>query len=524
MNSAKDDCKKALDSLNPIDKIPNPIKRSADMTRSYFHHDWSNMHSRKSETKGIQNQDKTGAKANKQKPPPYEKKRTPGIGVRPGAQEEHKRGVCDVLSVGNSVCNIGSSLTAVCNPFTYLKNKLKAASEAMLTALGYVTAFFKFEVKTDFGISGTVNYSKNASTVLNEVKRDILSRISWILNIFSTISNVLGLTLIILFVKSLLYIKKYRTKDRFDNIYITQAFVDFDEDCKKRGEEFVLPLVTKEEAVTYVITTTKRLSPAESRTLNTDIRIVLIHVLISTLTIGFDYVLYYALFLVTKYSNVALTVEGISTIDVNVGGNGIFAVVLRAMVDNLNLNSTFSVDLNFTCCLPNPSYPDISNIPVLLLLYAIAIFFVVMQGYGMRLRRKIASSFYPEQEVCRIHYLHEKIIHQRLTFKTWLKDLVFSRRKENEVRERISLRAVLAYRSPFFAKYIEAILPDKRSCLSCDKVARRGMIFKKCDNKSCNALYCEDCFKFIKGHCLVCDTKKEISSAQKKNERNIRSV
>ncbi|KAK3091078.1 hypothetical protein FSP39_016969 [Pinctada imbricata] len=42
----------------------------------------------KSETEGIQNQDKTGTKANKQKPPPYEKKRTPDMGVRSGAQEE----------------------------------------------------------------------------------------------------------------------------------------------------------------------------------------------------------------------------------------------------------------------------------------------------------------------------------------------------------------------------------------------------------------------------------------------------
>ncbi|KAK3097132.1 hypothetical protein FSP39_006656 [Pinctada imbricata] len=43
---------------------------------------------RKSETEGIQNQDKTGTKANKQKPPPYEKKRTPDMGLKPGAQEE----------------------------------------------------------------------------------------------------------------------------------------------------------------------------------------------------------------------------------------------------------------------------------------------------------------------------------------------------------------------------------------------------------------------------------------------------
>ena len=33
-------------------------------------------------------QDKTGTKAIKQKPPPYEKRRIPGMGARSGAQEE----------------------------------------------------------------------------------------------------------------------------------------------------------------------------------------------------------------------------------------------------------------------------------------------------------------------------------------------------------------------------------------------------------------------------------------------------
>ncbi|KAK3091608.1 hypothetical protein FSP39_021142 [Pinctada imbricata] len=50
-----------------------------------FHHEpeYDNQ-----ETEGIQNQDKTGTKANKQKPPTFEKKRTPDMGVRTGAQEE----------------------------------------------------------------------------------------------------------------------------------------------------------------------------------------------------------------------------------------------------------------------------------------------------------------------------------------------------------------------------------------------------------------------------------------------------
>ncbi|KAK3103869.1 hypothetical protein FSP39_022521 [Pinctada imbricata] len=495
IDSAKTDCEDAIDDIDPTDDAWDAVEGAADWFKN-------NGFLRRKRSMYLDDMQGIGASMYIEDSEPH--------------RSRSKRGVCDSLTVGDSICNIGSSLTTLCDPFSYLENELISASEAMVTALDSVSTFFSFELASDFGLSGTINYTKNASTVLSEIQSDILSRISGVLSFITTISNVLGLTLIILFVKSLIYIKKYRTKDHFNNIFITKGFVRFDDDCKERGEEFVLPLYTLEEASTYVMTTTKLLAPAEMKTLKTDMRLVFYHVLISTFIIGFDYILYYALDLVTQYADVALTVEGISTIDVEIEGDGIFTVILRAMVDNLNLNSTFSVDLNFTCCLPDPSYPDSSNIPVLLLLYVIAALFVTMQGYGMRLRRKIASSFYPEQEVCRIHYLHEKIIHKRLTFKAWLKDHIFSRRKENEVREKISFRAYLAYKSPFFSKYIEIILPSRKSCLSCDKVGRRGMIFKKCDNTSCNALFCEDCFKVTKGYCLVCDTKNEIEKMETK--------
>ncbi|KAK3105830.1 hypothetical protein FSP39_006666, partial [Pinctada imbricata] len=66
------------DKDSPVQKVV--IKRITAQNRQF----------RKSETEGIQNQDKIGTKANKQKPPSHEKKRTPNMGVRPGAQEEQR--------------------------------------------------------------------------------------------------------------------------------------------------------------------------------------------------------------------------------------------------------------------------------------------------------------------------------------------------------------------------------------------------------------------------------------------------
>ncbi|KAK3103145.1 hypothetical protein FSP39_016793 [Pinctada imbricata] len=60
--------------------------------------DYIPIHSIKSIIKKIINRrltkDKTGTKANKQKPPPHEKKRNPDMGVRPDAQEESASFAC----------------------------------------------------------------------------------------------------------------------------------------------------------------------------------------------------------------------------------------------------------------------------------------------------------------------------------------------------------------------------------------------------------------------------------------------
>ena len=134
--------------------------------------------------------------------------------------------------------------------------------------------------------------------------------------------------------------------------------------------------------------------------------------------------LYYALVVVERYGDVALIIDGISTVDVDTQGNGIFAELLRTVVDTLIVNDTFCVDLNFTLCLPNLSKPQTSYNPAIVILYAVAVVFAILNTYALRLRCAIAASFFPEQEETRIHHLHEKLIYGRMTFFHWLRDLV----------------------------------------------------------------------------------------------------
>ena len=421
-----------------------------------------------------------------------------------------KRGVCDALNIG-SACNFGSSsVSTACNPVKYMERKLQKAAKEIRKQLAKVQNFFQFELKQDFGISGDLNVSKNASTVVAEIQADVISRVQWFLNFITSVNNILVLTLLFLFISSLLYINNFRTKDHFDNIYITEEFKKMDETCKKKQQEFVLPL-TPTEAIFHIDVTTRMLSIIELGSVHGEFKAIFYHLLIAILVIAFDYLLYYILVLVERYGDVALTIDGINAVDVNIQGNGIFSELLRTVVDSLSLNDTFSVDLNFTLCLPNPSRPQTSYIPALAILYGVAVMFAILNAYAMRLRRAIAASFYPEQEETRIHYLHEKLIYGRMTFVHWMRDLVLMNFKKGQVRERMSFRAMLVYKFPALAKYCDTCMPAPKSCLSCDRSGRRGMVFQKCTNETCNAIYCEDCFKAMKKYCLVCETRNELN-------------
>ena len=84
----------------------------------------------------------------------------------------------------------------------------------------------------------------------------------------------------------------------------------------------------------------------------------------------------------------ALTVEGLNIVQIDVQGRGFLSGILRFMVNNMNLNSTYNVTFNFTTCLPKPNQPDYSTAVGILFLYVIALLCTLLQGYGKRVRRK----------------------------------------------------------------------------------------------------------------------------------------
>ena len=335
-------------------------------------------------------------------------------------------------------------------------------------------------------------------------------------------SNILAISIVFLFVKSLLYLKQYRTKLGFDNVFITQTFKRFDHDCKTKGQISVLPLLGR-EVRHFIFTNSKAPSVPERSKLTSSFITITFHILISMLIIWFDCIMIYVLELLQKYEDVAFTVEGVETVYVAVAENGTFSDIIHYMVNNLN-STTYNVDFNFTNCRPNPSFSNIAYNYAIISLYAIVLLLTTLQGYGFRLRRRIASSFYPKQEYARVIYMHERLIHRREMFYDWMEDHVLKHRKEYEVRKKVTLLGGLAHRYPGFERCCGCLLPHRRSCNCCGLLKTWGIAFEECSNSECRSVFCEECFGFMKSKCIMCDAAHEVRIRRPKYPDSQKSV
>ena len=165
--------------------------------------------------------------------------------------------------------------------------------------------------------------------------------------------------------------------------------------------------------------------------------------LLSALVIFLNYVLYYVLYLVNRYGHVDVEITGESKINLQVTG-GQMANFINTFLNNINIENTYEANYNTTICLPNPTAPDATDIPVLLGAYVAALILVFLQAYGARFNRKICAFYYQEQEEVRIMFLKKKILYNRKKRRTFMRQHVKSMTQQKLTEEKMSFKQMLA--------------------------------------------------------------------------------
>ncbi|XP_053394074.1 DC-STAMP domain-containing protein 2-like [Mercenaria mercenaria] len=373
--------------------------------------------------------------------------------------------------------------------------------------LGRAESYFNADIKVAADFNSKSNSSKEAKTVTEQLKKDIDSKVISFQTFMKIVKYVLSLSLVLMFLQAFWYFRNYMSKDSYDNMYITKEFNELDKRKQHDGEESLLPL-KKTEQSEYIYTRSFKITKQEFDNCKIGLTQVFLHAIFCIVVVLFDHFLYYILNLIHTFGQFEIDLSEKSRLKVNVNGTGLIASFYRSIFKGIDIDEYFLSEMKLERCIPSPTPPTDEYVLVFLVLYILAICFVILRGYGMRMRRKIAAYYYPEQETARMEYLHKTIRHRRVARQRFLRQEVKSAHKESVLKKKFRLSTWVVSRFPCITRCISP--REQLECSSCEERQGRFSSVKltKCpgmsDGITCTAVYCDECRLILRGNCPLC--------------------
>ncbi|XP_062854820.1 osteoclast stimulatory transmembrane protein [Trichomycterus rosablanca] len=257
-----------------------------------------------------------------------------------------------------------------------------------------------FDHSTDINVHGLRERLKNLSRHVGEdffkakLQLDELKLIS---------RRILAAVLVVyLFVDSSIYLKSYLTSMKFDNIYITGML-------KSTASPKGIHIETK-DLKDGVNSTSFKMTKKELLGCLSPVLLITMYLLMTTMLIILDYIVHYA---VASGGPWLLDIPQ-TVISMNIHFK-VDYLLLDKVTYTVNLNRRYSaiISSDVTQCKTKPSTPSVGVLFSLILLYLLSYFLAFLEVYARRLRRKVAASFFQQQEEKRIKFLFEKILNKK---------------------------------------------------------------------------------------------------------------
>ena len=348
------------------------------------------------------------------------------------------------------------------------------------------------------------NTSRSFQQIQEDVKKELDEKINYLDLAFDIFNKILALSILWLCFQSYQYHLKYRTKDRFDNFYITNQFKKLDAKRREQGKPSLLPL-KKSEKVKLVDLTQFSLSKPEKGLFKSGLFTVIMHSLIAGILVLADNGLFALLSLIRRHGQVKSEVSGKQSTNIDIKGNGAIASFIRQMlIDNFEAASMFNSIIDSDLCLPKPTPPNRFLSITIGALYLLAMLTVLFQAYALRLKRRIAAFYYPERELERLDYLYNHTLHKRQSMANFLQERVKMNQHELDAERRVSFLSYIALRYPRSQKFFRLFGMEKHICLGCVSEDENDT-YKTCATPGCPGRYCFECFQQVAGICSLCE-------------------
>ncbi|XP_074174706.1 E3 ubiquitin-protein ligase DCST1 isoform X1 [Rhinolophus sinicus] len=340
----------------------------------------------------------------------------------------------------------------------------------------------------------------HVSSELRNYVRSQEAQLEWGLGLLHVL---LSCTFLLVLRASFSYVDSYNGDIRFDNIYISTYFCQIDERRKKLGRRTLLPL-RKAEKKTVIFPYEPTIQATEMSNVVRELMETLPILLLFLVLCGLDWALYSIFDTIRHHSFLEYSFRSSHKLEVKVGGDSMLAWLLRKTIGALNTSSETVVESNNMPCLPQPVCLDAMAYLRAALPSALLVGLCLLQAFGYRLRRVIATFYFPKREKKRILFFYNELLRKRAAF-TQLRRAAIVRQARQQRAPRHRLVDILHRCCPLLRPWL------RRRCVVCQ--APETPESYVCLTPDCKAVYCRSCWDDMRQRCPACTPREELSSS-----------
>ncbi|MBN3305272.1 DCST2 protein, partial [Amia calva] len=266
--------------------------------------------------------------------------------------------LCYIVDIFRPLCGLAHILQLFCIIPSYIMDCIKTKASAPT-----INAIDKMKQEFEFNISASAHFNMhfNSSKSTQQVARDIMVAVSAELNRFQEFVGFFGYVgiflLLFMYLQAVLYRNKYLFHDDFDNVYITNQFLEIDMIRARQGIPTLLPL-SKKEASSYIRPCSMYLTIKERRAHTLNIISVLRHMLIGCLVVVLDFIIFWVFDMVRHMAQGEIVARAPVVISVEVNGSGYAADIFKDILASFDILQKGNISVFSNKCIMNPSEPD----------------------------------------------------------------------------------------------------------------------------------------------------------------------
>ncbi|KAL1259587.1 hypothetical protein QQF64_010164 [Cirrhinus molitorella] len=408
--------------------------------------------------------------------------------------DEARENCMELLSVFSFLCHLLDGFQSLCG-----------------LARATIAAFDRIKKEFEFNISPSINFDLllNNSQSIQDAAQKIMEEVSEELGLLQELKLLLAylgfFLLLFMYLQAVLYKNQYLHNDNFENIYITDQFIELDRKRSRQGKAAVLPL-SHRETLTYIRPCSLFLTVRERWAIAGQMLSLLRYMVMTVILIAVDLMVFWVFELVHHQAQGEIVTQAPVVVAVKVNGSGYGSDIFRDIAASFDILQKGNITVLSKKCLMMPLEPDYMRYLLIGLLYGFALFIVIAGGYAKRLKRFVCARYHPEREKKRIQYLHRHILTQRGSLG---KALLRAVQRNRVDQQHDGIIQTLAKHLPGGAIIARLLDIGKESCMACGKVLEisgRNDEVHICPTPRCTGHYCSLCFRLMGKLCAICMT------------------